>query len=48
MRAHRVVHEQTKPFVCKLERCGKHFTQLGNLKVGPWKIYSAGSAVADA
>lgn len=28
-----MVHEQTKPFVCKLEKCGKHFTQLGNLKV---------------
>ena len=33
VRAHRIVHEQAKPFLCKLEGCGKQFTQLGNLKV---------------
>lgn len=33
VRAHKIVHEQIKPFSCKLEGCGKHFTQLGNLKV---------------
>lgn len=33
MRAHKTVHEQAKPFLCKLEGCGKLFTQLGNLKV---------------
>lgn len=36
VRAHKIVHEQVKPFLCKLENCGKQFTQLGNLKVrGP-------------
>lgn len=34
VRAHKIVHEQVKPFLCKLENCGKQFTQLGNLKVG--------------
>ena len=33
MRAHKVVHASIKPFSCKLERCCKQFTQLGNLKV---------------
>lgn len=33
VRAHKIVHEQIKPFLCKLENCGKQFTQLGNLKV---------------
>ena len=33
VRAHRIVHEQMKPFCCRLEGCGKQFTQLGNLKV---------------
>jgi hypothetical protein len=33
VRAHKIVHEQAKPFLCKLEGCGKLFTQLGNLKV---------------
>lgn len=33
VRAHKIVHEQAKPFLCKLEGCGKRFTQLGNLKV---------------
>ena len=33
VRAHKIVHEQVKPFLCKLENCGKQFTQLGNLKV---------------
>jgi hypothetical protein len=27
------VHQQIKPFTCKLDDCGKQFTQLGNLKV---------------
>lgn len=26
------VHKGCKPFVCRLEECGKNFTQLGNLK----------------
>lgn len=33
MRAHKIVHQQIKPFTCKLDDCGKQFTQLGNLKV---------------
>lgn len=33
MRAHKIVHQQIKPFTCKLDECGKQFTQLGNLKV---------------
>ncbi|KAI9810966.1 MAG: hypothetical protein M1827_005697 [Pycnora praestabilis] len=32
VRAHKIVHEQAKPFICRLEDCGKQFTQLGNLK----------------
>ncbi|KAL8811061.1 MAG: hypothetical protein Q9200_002089 [Gallowayella weberi] len=32
VRAHKIVHEGTKPFSCRLEQCGKRFTQLGNLK----------------
>jgi hypothetical protein len=27
------VHQQIKPFTCRLDDCGKQFTQLGNLKV---------------
>jgi hypothetical protein len=27
------VHQQVKPFTCRLDDCGKQFTQLGNLKV---------------
>ncbi len=34
VRAHKIVHEQQKPYICKLEDCRKQFTQLGNLKVG--------------
>lgn len=34
VRAHRIVHEQHKPYICKLDDCRKQFTQLGNLKVG--------------
>lgn len=33
VRAHKIVHQQIKPFVCRLDDCGKQFTQLGNLKV---------------
>ena len=33
MRAHKIVHQQVKPFTCQLDDCGKQFTQLGNLKV---------------
>lgn len=33
VRAHKIVHQQVKPFTCKLDDCGKQFTQLGNLKV---------------
>jgi uncharacterized Zn-finger protein len=32
VRAHKVTHEQAKPFTCVLDDCGKQFTQLGNLK----------------
>ncbi|POS87796.1 hypothetical protein EPUL_003043, partial [Erysiphe pulchra] len=32
VRAHRIVHDQAKPYVCILDDCGKQFTQLGNLK----------------
>ena len=34
VRAHKIVHQQIKPFTCRLDDCGKQFTQLGNLKVG--------------
>jgi hypothetical protein len=33
VRAHKIVHQQIKPFTCRLDDCGKQFTQLGNLKV---------------
>lgn len=33
VRAHRIVHDQAKPYLCRLDICGKQFTQLGNLKV---------------
>lgn len=33
VRAHKITHEQAKPFTCRLDDCGKQFTQLGNLKV---------------
>jgi uncharacterized Zn-finger protein len=33
VRAHKIVHQQVKPFTCRLDDCGKQFTQLGNLKV---------------
>ena len=33
VRAHKIVHEQAKPYLCRLDHCGKQFTQLGNLKV---------------
>ena len=26
------MHTAAKPYTCKLDECGKHFTQLGNLK----------------
>jgi hypothetical protein len=32
VRAHKIVHSQTKPYKCVLEGCTKCFTQLGNLK----------------
>jgi len=32
VRAHRSVHNASKPFKCKLDSCNKTFTQLGNLK----------------
>lgn len=35
MRAHRITHEQAKPYTCQLDGCWKQFTQLGNLKVSP-------------
>ncbi|MCJ1430439.1 hypothetical protein MMC29_008357 [Sticta canariensis] len=40
VRAHKIVHEQVKPFLCKLEGCGKQFTQLGNLKSHQNKFHS--------
>jgi uncharacterized Zn-finger protein len=33
IRAHKIVHEQSKPYLCRLDDCGKQFSQLGNLKV---------------
>jgi len=33
VRALKIVHLQVKPFTCKLNECGKQFTQLNNLKV---------------
>lgn len=33
VRAHKIVHDQAKPYLCRLDDCGKQFTQLGNLKV---------------
>ncbi len=44
VRAHKIVHEQVKPFLCKLESCGKQFTQLGNLKVNNPNINQPGSS----
>lgn len=41
MRAHRSVHDAAKPFACKLDACGKHFTQLGNLKSHQNKFHDA-------
>jgi hypothetical protein len=35
VRAHKIVHNQAKPYLCRLDKCGKQFTQLGNLKVVP-------------
>jgi hypothetical protein len=35
------VHEQIKPFMCKLEGCGKQFTQLGNLKSHQNKFHAS-------
>ncbi|KAH8792166.1 hypothetical protein F5882DRAFT_460170 [Hyaloscypha sp. PMI_1271] len=32
VRAHKIVHDQSKPYLCRLDDCGKQFTQLGNLK----------------
>ncbi|KKA20228.1 C2H2 type zinc finger containing protein [Rasamsonia emersonii CBS 393.64] len=32
VRAHKITHEQAKPFTCLLDNCWKQFTQLGNLK----------------
>jgi hypothetical protein len=37
VRAHKIVHQQVKPFSCKLDECGKQFTQLGNLKVSNYR-----------
>lgn len=33
VRAHKLTHDQSKRFDCRLDECGKQFTQLGNLKV---------------
>jgi uncharacterized Zn-finger protein len=33
VRAHRIVHQKAKPYLCRLDDCNKQFTQLGNLKV---------------
>lgn len=33
VRAHKIVHNQMRPYLCRLDDCGKQFTQLGNLKV---------------
>ena len=33
VRAHKITHQEYKPYKCELDDCGKQFTQLGNLKV---------------
>jgi uncharacterized Zn-finger protein len=38
VRAHKIVHNQAKPYLCRLDKCGKQFTQLGNLKVCLWSL----------
>lgn len=32
LRPHKMVHQQVKPFTCRLDDCGKQITRLGNLK----------------
>jgi hypothetical protein len=41
VRAHKIVHQQVKPFSCKLDDCGKQFTQLGNLKSHQNKFHAS-------
>ncbi|KAL9078087.1 MAG: hypothetical protein Q9157_002998 [Trypethelium eluteriae] len=41
VRAHKIVHQQIKPFTCRLDDCGKQFTQLGNLKSHQNKFHTA-------
>ena len=48
MRAHKIVHQQIKPFTCKLDECGKQFTQLGNLKVSFSLVYVAQSLTSQS
>jgi len=35
------VHDQSKPYLCRLDECGKQFTQLGNLKSHQNKFHIA-------
>jgi uncharacterized Zn-finger protein len=39
VRAHKITHEHAKPFTCRLDDCGKQFTQLGNLKVCSYPFF---------
>jgi hypothetical protein len=41
VRAHKIVHQHIKPFTCKLDDCGKQFTQLGNLKSHQNKFHAS-------
>lgn len=41
MRAHQIVHTAAKPYACRLDECGKQFTQLGNLKAHQNKFHVA-------
>jgi uncharacterized Zn-finger protein len=40
VRAHKIVHQQIKPFSCRLDDCSKQFTQLGNLKVSCRRMWT--------
>lgn len=48
VRAHKITHEQAKPFVCRLDDCGKQFTQLGNLKSHQNKFHAQSLRVLTA
>jgi hypothetical protein len=39
-RAHKLIHENHRPYLCKLDGCNKSFTQLGNLKAHQNKFHN--------